>query len=505
MGRKTLFAIIAFVILLAALEMAARGLEAFLFRQRPDRAEPGGWQTEFFTSFFDWHEPDPVLLWRFRPNLDNPLIKTNADGLLGRELTPNKPPRTMRVLLLGDSSPVGLGLTDRRQAFGEQLRAILEQRYLGMKNIELVNAAVSGYTSEQILGWLRLDGWNWRPDLVLLYCGNNDASISGTVTDRELMATQQLPEVRQVASRSALYRTLRRLLRSSSRTQTEATGELTVRVTPSQYAENLERIADQCRDHSCPLVIMKPPVPVLWPAGLQFRLFRHLSSEDGELIFPPFMAEVLGRPLKYCISEERFREFYGEGDMFTREVFRSAYHDSLPTDRAIMHYIDLLEEQEDDPVLLNNLGVSYWENRNYLNADLYLRVARERYAAQHTDEDNDGITASGSPFLYNIGINLIGRDSLGSEALSDSTSTAGMYLDSALQADFFSLRIKRTYWSVIDGMRDREYVTVVDLPALFKAGGGERLFIDHCHPTPEGHRLIAQALADCITQKGLLR
>ena len=505
MGRKILFAIIAFCMLMAIMEMAARAFEASFGWQDADQEKRGGWQAEFFSSFFDWHESDPRLLWKFRAGLNNPLIKTNTAGLLGRDLPKNKPERTIRILLLGDSSPVGLGLTKRRQAFGEQLREILERQYLGLKNVELINAAVSGYTSEQIARWLRLYGWDWQPDLVVLYCGNNDASISGTLTDRELMAAQHAPEIRHAFAQFALYRTLRRLLTSPPQTQTNPAEQLTVRVTPEQYAENLERIAAQCRDHNRPLVILKPPVPVLWPAGLQFRLFRHITGEDGELIFPPGMAELLGRSLKYCISEERFREFYGTGDIFTREVFRSAYRDSLPPERAVTHYIDLLENRDDDPVLLNNLGVSYWEKRNCLNADIYLRVARQEFVAQHADVKSDGITAAGSPFLYNIGINLIDRDTVNLEKLYDSSSLAAVYLDSALQADFFSLRIKRTYWSGIDRLRDQSGVTVIDLPEIFNANNGELLFIDHCHPTPKGHRLIADALARRIKIDGLLQ
>ena len=48
-------------------------------------------------------------------------------------------------------------------------------------------------------------------------------------------------------------------------------------------------------------------------------------------------------------------------------------------------------------------------------------------------------------------------------------------------------------------------VYVVDLPKVFKENGGERLFIDHCHPTAEGHRLIAEALYELIVKKGLIR
>ncbi|MFQ6008097.1 MAG: hypothetical protein ACE5K8_04010, partial [Candidatus Zixiibacteriota bacterium] len=105
MKKKLFFATITFVIMLSLLEAAARLLEARLTFVSKDHSIKPGWQTEFFASLFDWHEPDPDLLWKFKANLNNPLIKTNSHGFIGKEVKPKKDARTFRILLIGDSSP----------------------------------------------------------------------------------------------------------------------------------------------------------------------------------------------------------------------------------------------------------------------------------------------------------------------------------------------------------------------------------------------------------------
>ncbi|MCP4567027.1 MAG: hypothetical protein GY841_05540, partial [FCB group bacterium] len=183
MKRQILYALIIIGVCLIALESIARVIETQLSGSGENMAGRRGWQTEFFGSLFDWHENDPDLLWRFKAGLDNPLIKTNSDHLLGPEISKTKDAHTFRLLLLGDSSPVGLGLTSRRQAFGEQVRYLLDKQIDASRRVELVNAAVSGYSSEQIVRLLKLHGEEYDPDLVILYCGNNDASISGAYPD----------------------------------------------------------------------------------------------------------------------------------------------------------------------------------------------------------------------------------------------------------------------------------------------------------------------------------
>jgi lysophospholipase L1-like esterase len=498
MKRKLIFAAITTAVVLLLLEAAARLLEARISSSAEHYAVERGWQTEFFSSLFDWHEPDPDLLWRFKANLNNPLIKTNSEHLIGDEVSKKKRPGTFRILLLGDSSPVGLGLKSHKLTFGEVLDRLLEIECGGDRDVEVVNAAVSGYTSEQIGRFLELRGWDYEPDLILLYCGSNDASISGPYSDRELLEGQRLKTVRKLFNQFALYRVLRSVIVKYIKNTDSAAESLKLRVTPGRFAENLQRISQACQDHNCPLVILKPPVPYFWPAGLQFKVFTHITGEDGRFIMPDAMASILARDIKYCLSEEICTRLYGHADKFTGSVYRSAYSDSLSPAKAIRHYTTLVKNDKDNPVLLNNLGVSLWESGRYREADLYLRRARDAFADHVKRSKDPTLTAAGSPFLFNIGVNLLSMNGESLSLFEDTSSVAFAFLDSALQADYFSLRIKRSYWERIDELKSRPNVIVVDLPRIFKENGGERLFIDHCHPTAEGHLLIARELFNVI-------
>ncbi|RKX18665.1 MAG: hypothetical protein DRP51_08770, partial [Candidatus Zixiibacteriota bacterium] len=71
MSKKMLFSIVAFLLFLVLLEMSARLLEFSLSKSPEDIKKERGWQAEFFGSYFDWHQSDPDLLWRFKPHLAN--------------------------------------------------------------------------------------------------------------------------------------------------------------------------------------------------------------------------------------------------------------------------------------------------------------------------------------------------------------------------------------------------------------------------------------------------
>lgn len=502
MPRKLIFAVIAIVLSLLALEAVARLVEFKTGRNALSFEPSEGWQTAFFSRFFDWHEPDPELLWRFRANLQNPLIKTNSSHLLGDEFPIKKTRNQFRILLLGDSSPVGLGLISRKQAFGELLRHFLQLNLAGKAEIELVNAAVSGYSSEQIVHLLRNKGWSYHPDAVILYCGNNDASISGEYSDRELLQKQKLISLRKLLQGSALYRFLQSLFFHREKENVAPAQPLKPRVSSDEFEENLRLIKTECRQKLIPLIILKPPVPHLWPAGLQFRVFTHLTGRTGETIIPQPLAAILGQNISYCLDSNLFHHLYGDGDIFTRAVFQSAFTENLPAAAVKKMYEDSLRQEQNNPLLWNNLGVAFWRNREFIQAEHCLITARQLYAHENSAADNFLRLSGGSPILYNIGINHLSQSSL--EALADSASLPFIYLDSALQADYFSLRIKQEYLDVIDRL-DTVGVMILDLPALFHSRGGEKLFIDHCHPTAEGHRLIAELLTDKILASGIIK
>jgi len=496
-SKQIVFALIIISTVLIILEGAARLLESqVLSTPRPDPDRPG-WQTEFFGSLFEWHESDPDLLWRFKAGLDNPLITTNSDHFLGPGISRPKPSNTYRIMIAGDSSPVGLGLASRQQTFAEALLHLLDYHFASRKKVEVINAAVSGYSSEQVRRLLEIKGWDCDPDLVVVYCGNNDASLSGPFTDRELLARQTFKSLRRFCSHLAIYRLMCCLLQAGE-SAAENTAALKLRVSPEQYGANLTAIAEQGCRRGCPVIFLIPPVPYLWPAGLQFKPFLHITGADGRVLLPEAMAAYLGQDVAYCLDEARFHEIYGAGDIFTREVYKAAYTDTTSPEDAISHYSARIRTEPDNPAWLNNFGVACWRNGEYARADSALNQALDLFRRQHPDPDPPVIKAAASPFLYNLGINRLSRDSNRDLSHLDSASVAYAYLDSALQADYFSLRIKRPYVSELAKLRGKPETAVIDLPRIFRENGGERLFIDHCHPTAEGHMLIAKTIFDTI-------
>ncbi len=490
--KKLLFTLAVFLIFLVGIEGTARLAESALSPPTSDYPPPG-WQTEFFRGVFDWHEPDPDLLWRFKPNLDNRLIETNSEGLIADEIQRPKPEWVFRIVILGDSSPVGLGLRNRSRTFPEVLQRRLDALTGEGKHVEVITAAVSGYSSAQIRRYMELKGWLLAPDAVIIYCGNNDASVSGYLSDRELLNGQRFSGIRNALAQSSAYRLLRALL---LRRENASARPLRCRVSPEEFGENLAAIAADCQERNCAFIIVQPPVPLLWPAALQFRSLRHLTDGTGELIFPKPIAEVLGRDLHYCLSKERIDFLYVDIDPVTRLVFSNAPHDTLPPEVSSRYWARRVHTSTALPLDWNNLGVACWELDKHTEADSAFENARRAIESGDTEfHDAFLYLSTCSALLYNRGINLLDADGLYFAEGVDSSSQAFQYLDSALQLDYFSLRIKNPYREAIADLTASPGVIIIDGPRLFSASGGERLFVDHCHPNPKGHRLIADALA----------
>lgn len=127
-------------------------------------------------STWFWQVSHPLTGWSHLPGVSgrsfDPLYEYNAQvsfnsrAIRGPEsLTYAKPQGVYRVLLLGDSFMEALQVNDD-ETFGEQLRGLLAKRT--GQPVEVVNAGVSGFGTDQELLWLREEGAKYQPDLVLL-------------------------------------------------------------------------------------------------------------------------------------------------------------------------------------------------------------------------------------------------------------------------------------------------------------------------------------------------
>lgn len=97
-------------------------------------------------------------------------VRINALGLRGPEVTRVRPPGTRRVLVLGDSYVFGVGVDE------EHLFTTCLERRLSRDGarVEVVNAGVSGYSTDQQLLLLQELGPQLRPDVVVLVMCDND-------------------------------------------------------------------------------------------------------------------------------------------------------------------------------------------------------------------------------------------------------------------------------------------------------------------------------------------
>jgi len=99
--------------------------------------------------------------------------RVNSFGLRDDEFTLEKPDGVYRILVLGDSIPYGR-VVGKKQTFPNQLEKIFLDRG---KNIEVINAGVSGYSPYNQLYYYLEEGRKFNPDLVIVsFCMNDVAN-----------------------------------------------------------------------------------------------------------------------------------------------------------------------------------------------------------------------------------------------------------------------------------------------------------------------------------------
>jgi lysophospholipase L1-like esterase len=127
---------------------------------------------------------DSLLGWAHQPGqegtFETPQFRTvvhiNENGLRDRQHSYQRQNDIERILVLGDSFAWGYGVEE-----SERFSQLLEKSL----HVEVINAGVSGYSTDQELLWYRNEGIKYETDLVILVLAGNDVGDN----DRQLVST----------------------------------------------------------------------------------------------------------------------------------------------------------------------------------------------------------------------------------------------------------------------------------------------------------------------------
>ena len=127
---------------------------------------------------------DPLLGWAHEPGQEGifetpqfrTVVRINENGLRDRQHSYERPDDIERVLVIGDSFAWGYGVEE-----SERFSQLLEKSL----DVEVINAGVSGYSTDQELLWYKNEGIKYETDLVVLVIAGNDVGDN----DRQLVNT----------------------------------------------------------------------------------------------------------------------------------------------------------------------------------------------------------------------------------------------------------------------------------------------------------------------------
>ena len=157
-----------FALLLSEIALRIMGLKPMYVSPERDRF----WK---YDSLLGWaHEPGEEGIFEtaeFRTS-----VRINEKGLRDRPPSYERQNDIERILVLGDSFAWGYGVEE-----SERFSQLLEKSL----DVEVINAGVSGYSTDQELLWYRSEGIKYETDLVLLIIAGNDVGDN----DREIVST----------------------------------------------------------------------------------------------------------------------------------------------------------------------------------------------------------------------------------------------------------------------------------------------------------------------------
>ena len=170
--RVLKLAIYAFLPIVLLIETGARFYWDYREREARTRSGTDKQQALALGNFEFIKEPDAVLGYRLKRSLDFGKFASNPQGFAQRDaVSLARKPDSLRIVAMGDSTT---GSVDVDTSYPTQLRQILLQNSAYAGSVDVINAGVGGWTSDQSALWAKIELAAYRPDVVFLYVGWND-------------------------------------------------------------------------------------------------------------------------------------------------------------------------------------------------------------------------------------------------------------------------------------------------------------------------------------------
>ncbi len=239
------------------------------------------------------YRPDPVKIWDIVPGFDfmkQERDKKNRTGIItDNRLNVPKSAGEIRVLCLGDSST--MGWTDPQHTvpeapYPQNLENALRERFPA-KNISVINAGLSGYTSFQGLMLLKqvIDS---KPDLITLAFAFHDANLDYDEDKSHMTDNERVQAARIILYRSQLYLLLRKYIVGYKNAQTLRDPSHRVKAVPrvakEDYLQNIEAMRALAQANGAKLMLINMPLnwDVRLPATSDYVGYQKLNLEYGQ-------------------------------------------------------------------------------------------------------------------------------------------------------------------------------------------------------------------------------
>jgi lysophospholipase L1-like esterase len=434
------------------------------------------------------HAADPVLGWKNQIHFkQNPYLTTSHGILSPHEIPYERNKAAYRLLVLGDSSSAGLGIEKQSDTWPQVLQRSLPD------SIEVINASVIGYSSEQALAALFREFYKYQPDGIVIYLGSNDG-FGSSMTDRRLLDYLHASKPYLVSLENwfvdhwATYVFLKAAAKYFNQIAfgTDVGVEVlnTPRVPLVQFRENISAMIRWAERAGSDVYVITPPTPLEYPPRILEYNYRRAyepgwANRNGCLDQGKASNELLPAILNTEVTSSRYPKYDFPIARYTTQVLR-CFEGRLVDQRE--RFSRLVETGSKDAVVYNNLGYVYAQSGDKDSAlSAFLNAIH--------------LAPNVGAFHYNAGL-LCRR--LGDE------DKAVAHLQTSIDLDWASPRIHSTYFAELERIAGMErLVVLINANRIFRKCNNESLFADHVHPNEKGQELVARLVARAVWSRRL--